>query len=148
MKKAIILYTLLSLSNLVYGNELKVFSTCDHILNSNINVRAKNTLLSAGVVKILKSDNEYTISYEIDQMKFKNKGSILSLNTGCGEKQDFSDPCLENDESIRMAKNFNDETNSVVKGYFNKITSELEIVHEIGTDDHKTILSDVLFSCH
>jgi hypothetical protein len=143
------LLAVLICSNGAFASELNTFVSCDRLIDSNVNSKAQNTMLSAGSIKILKGEAEYKISYEIDQLKFKNTGSILSLNTGCGEKLEFAGPCEETDDLVQMEKSFNDDNNTVVKGIYNKQTSQLEVIHQIGTSsDDKKIISDVILSCH
>jgi hypothetical protein len=143
------LLAVLICSNGAFASELNTYVTCDCLIDSNVNSKAKNTMLSAGSLKILKGESEYKITYEIDQLKFKNTGSILSLNTGCGEKLEFAGACVETEELVQMEKSFNDDNNTVVKGIYNKQNSQLEVIHQIGISaDDKKIISDVILSCH
>ncbi|MBY0412577.1 MAG: hypothetical protein K2Q18_00355 [Bdellovibrionales bacterium] len=135
-------------ANSAFCSEAKTILTCDQLIDSNVNSKAKNTMLSAGSVKILKDSNQYNTAYDIDLLKFKERGSILSLNTGCGEKLEFAGPCEETDEAILMEKSFNDEKNTVIKGIFNKKNLQLEIIHETGHETNKIVISDVILGCH
>jgi hypothetical protein len=121
--------------------------SCNQLIESNINQKAQNTLVGIGDVSIQKEADGYQVIYQIDGLRFKTTGSSMSLNTGCKARDEYMNECVEDETSLTLLKNFNDENQNSVSGVYRKDRKELRITHVKDDNGNRVIVSDVLLGC-
>ena len=125
----------------------QVVAVCGKVINQNVGGNAKDTLVSAGEVKLVRNAAGYYINYDYSQLKFAGHGSILALDSGCTFTEGHTTlaKCQETAGGLKLGQRFS-PNNMRISAFFDKAALTLRVTHTEGGLFRK-ILSDAVLQC-